>query len=151
MFSTEWETSKREFDVGIERDFRILVGEGITLDSDLFRPDAPGKFPVILCAHPSNKQAQSTPMLPEGVSYRRAFIESGNFNFYVRHSYLMVIMNIRGTGASDGVFANRNPDRRTIQDIYDAIEWLAGQEWCDGNVGMMGCHICRWCKSASPL
>jgi predicted acyl esterase len=138
MFTTEWETSKREFEVAIERNIRIPVGEGITLDSDLFRPDAPGKFPVILCAHPYNKQAQSTPMLPEGVSYRRAFIESGDFNFYVRRGYVMVIMNIRGTGASDGVFANRNPDQRTIQDIYDAIEWLAGQEWCDGNVGMMG-------------
>ena len=79
MFTTEWETPKREFEVATERNFRIPVGEGITLDFDLFRPDVPGKFPVLLCAHPYNKQAQSTPMLPEGVSYRRAFIESGEF------------------------------------------------------------------------
>ena len=23
-------------------------------------------------------------------------------------------------------------------DAYDLIEWLAGQPWCDGNVGMVG-------------
>jgi len=34
----------------------------------------------------------------------------------------MVMVNIRGTGASVGVFANRNPDQQTIQNIYDAIE-----------------------------
>lgn len=138
MFTTEWETSPRQYEVVIERDFRIPVAEGITLDSDLFRPDAPGRFPVILCAHPYNKEAQSTPMVPEGVSYRRAFIESGDFNFYVRRGYVFVIMNIRGTGASDGIFANRNPDEQTIRDVYEAIEWLAKQEWCDGNVGMFG-------------
>lgn len=122
MFTTEWETSPRQYEVVIERDFRIPVAEGITLDSDLFRPDAPGRFPVILCAHPYNKEAQSTPMVPEGVSYRRAFIESGDFNFYVRRGYVFVIMNIRGTGASDGIFANRNPDEQTIRDVYEAID-----------------------------
>jgi hypothetical protein len=138
MFSTDWETSKREYDVVIERDFRIPVADGLTLDSDLFRPDAPGKFPVILTAHPYNKPAQSEPMVPEAVSYRRAFIESGDFNFYVRRGYVFVVMNIRGTGASDGVFSSRNPDEQTIRDIYEAIEWLGRQEWCDGNVGMFG-------------
>lgn len=138
MFSTDWETSPRQYDVIVERDARIPVDDGITLDCDLFRPDAPGKFPVLLAAHPYNKPAQSEPMVPEGISYRRAFIEAGDFNFYVRRGYVFVIMSLRGTGTSDGVFAHRNPDARTIQDIYEAIEWLAAQDWCDGNVGMFG-------------
>ena len=138
MFSTDWATSPRQYDVITERDVRIPVDDGITLDSDIFRPDAPGKFPVILTASPYEKAAQSEPMLPKAIDFDRAFIESGDFNFYVRRGYVFVIMNIRGTWASDGVFANRNPDARTIQDIYEAIEWLARQEWCDGNVGMFG-------------
>jgi hypothetical protein len=77
-------------------------------------------------------------ILPEGISYRRAFIESGDFNFYVRRGYAFVVMNIRGSGGSDGVFANRNPDVRTIRDIYEAIEWLARRPWSDGKVGMCG-------------
>ena len=28
--------------------------------------------------------------------------------------------------------------RRTIADICEAIDWLAAQPWCDGNVGMFG-------------
>ena len=50
MFSTDWTTSPREHDVIIGRDVRIPVDDGISLDSDIFRPDSPGKFPVILTA-----------------------------------------------------------------------------------------------------
>ena len=32
----------------------------------------------------------------------------------------------------------RTPGARTIQHLCVAIEWLARQEWCDGNVGMSG-------------
>jgi uncharacterized protein len=138
VFSTDWETSKRQYGVVTEKGIRIPVDDGITLYSDVFRPDAPGKFPVILAAHPYNQEAQSTPMFPEGIHTRRAFIEAGDFNFYVRRGYVFVIMNIRGTGDSDGKFSNRNPDARTVQDVYEAIEWLARQPWCDGNVGMFG-------------
>jgi len=138
MFSTDWETSKREYGVIIERDVRIPVDTGISLDSDIFRPDAPGKFPVILTASPYEKEAQSTPMVPKAIGFDRAHIEAGDFNFYTRRGYVFVIANIRGTWASDGMFANRNPDERTIRDLYEAIEWLARQPWCDGNVGMFG-------------
>ena len=138
MLTTDWRTSPREYGIRIERGVRIPVDEGITLDGDVFRPDAPGKFPVILCAHPYSKDAQSMQIVPEANSYRRAFMESGDFNFYVRRGYAFVVMNIRGSFGSDGMFSNRNPDARAIQDIYEAIEWLAKRPWCDGNVGMFG-------------
>ena len=38
---------------------------------------------------------------------------------------------IRGTGKSDG---GGSPE----WDMYDLIEWIAKQPWCDGNVGMIG-------------
>ena len=56
----------------------------------------------------------------------------------MRRGYAFIIANLRGTQASDGVFRNVNPDRQTIQDIYEVIEWIARQPWCDGNVGMFG-------------
>jgi len=122
MFSTDWATSPRQYGIITERDVRIPVDQGISLDSDIFRPEAPGKFPVILTASPYEKAAQSAPLVPKAIDFDRAFIESGDFKFYVRRGYVFVITNIRGTWASDGVFANRNPDPRTIQDIYEAIE-----------------------------
>ncbi len=138
MFSTDWQTSRREFGITIERDLRIPVADGITLDSDIFRPDADGKFPAILAVHPYPKAAQLMAMMPEGNGYARAFIEAGDFNFYVRRGYVFIIANIRGSFGSDGYFGNLNPDPQTVLDICQAIQWVAAQDWCDGNIGMFG-------------
>ncbi len=138
MFSTDWQTSPRKYDVTIERGARIPVADGITLDSDIFRPADSGRFPAILAIHPYYKAEQSIEIMPMAFSGERALIEAGDFNFYVRRGYAFVIANLRGTQASDGYFGNLDPDRQTIQDIYEAIEWIAHQPWCDGNVGMTG-------------
>jgi hypothetical protein len=63
-------------------------------------------------------------------------MEAGDFNFYVRRGYVHVIANVRGSGKSEGLYECLGSGE--IQDIYDAIEWLASQPWCDGNVGMFG-------------
>ncbi len=138
MFSTDWQTSQRKYGIIVERDVRIPVEDGITLDSDIFRPNDGGKFPAILAIHPYYKPEQSTEIMPIAFSGERALIETGDFNFYVRRGYVLIIANLRGTQASDGYFGNVDPDRQTIQDIHDVIEWVAEQHWCDGNVGMTG-------------
>jgi hypothetical protein len=38
MFSTDWQTSPRKYGVTIERNVRISVASGVTLDSDIFGP-----------------------------------------------------------------------------------------------------------------
>ena len=65
-------------------------------------------------------------------------LEVGDFNFYVRRGYAMVIANMRGTWGSEGDFGNLNPDRDSIQDIADTIEWLAARPWSSGRVAMNG-------------
>ena len=50
----------------------------------------------------------------------------------MRRGYVHVSGNIRGTGKSD--VAGGSPE----WDMYDLIEWIAKQHWCDGNVGMIG-------------
>ena len=30
------------------------------------------------------------------------------------------------------------------QDVYEVIEWMATQPWCDGNVGMFGVSYFAW-------
>ena len=138
MFSTDWQTSPRKYNGVIERGVRIPVGGGITLDSDVFRPDEGGRFPAILGMHPYNNADQSMEIMPVAFAGERGSIEAGDFNFYVRRGYAFIIANIRGTQGSDGYFGNLNPDRQTIQDICEAIEWISRQPWCDGNVGMFG-------------
>jgi len=138
MFSMDWQTSPRKYDVTIERNVRIPVAGGITLDSDIFRPCGAEKFPAILAIHPYYKAEQSMEIMPVAFSGERALIEAGDFNFYARRGYAFIIANLRGTQASDAYFGNLDPDPQTIRDIYDVIEWIAGQPWCDGNVGMFG-------------
>src|SRR5690606_21980049 len=45
-----------------------------------------------------------------------------------------------GTGDSGGVMiGNYNfGGGPQGQDLYDVVEWVAAQPWCDGNVGMIG-------------
>jgi putative CocE/NonD family hydrolase len=77
-------------------------------------------------------------IMPVAFSGERALIEAGDFSFYARRGYAFIIANLRGTQASDGYFGNIDPDPQTIRDIYEVIEWIAKQPWCDGNVGMFG-------------
>ena len=136
MYSVEWRTSQRKFGVIREGDVAIPTSAGIKLDCDIFRPDAPGKFPVILGLHAYSKADQTAPLMPIGMGGIRGHMEAGDFNFYVRRGYVHVIANVRGSGKSEGLFECFGPGE--IQDIHDAIEWLASRPWCDGNVGMFG-------------
>jgi putative CocE/NonD family hydrolase len=48
---------------------------------------------------------------------------------------------VRGRGDSDGVFTPWDDD---FNDGYDTVEWVAGQPWCDGRVGMLGGSYMAW-------
>jgi putative CocE/NonD family hydrolase len=47
-----------------------------------------------------------------------------------------IIGSVRGTGKSGGAFTFHGA--KEIRDIYEIVEWAAGQPWCNGNVGMLG-------------
>ncbi len=64
------------------------------------------------------------------------FIEAGATDFWVPRGYTHVIANLRGTGGSGGTFGFFDGQER--RDLYDLVEWVAAQPWCDGNVGMIG-------------
>ncbi len=138
MFTQSWSTSERQYNILIERNVDIPVGPGMFMKADIYRPDAPGQFPVILAASPYSKEIQAMPMMPVGFSYARGWMESGDPNFYVRRGYVMAIATIRGTRGSSGVFGNIEPDPQTVDDLAQAIEWLGHQSWSSGKVGMNG-------------
>jgi uncharacterized protein len=136
MLTQTWKTSERKYHVREERDFLIPTSDGTKLNSYLYRPDADGKFPVILgvCAYSLDDQV--VPVMPVGAGGIRGHLEAGDPNFYVSRGYAHVIMNVRGTGKSEGYYDFLG--QQEIQDVYDAIEWLATQPWSNGNVGMFG-------------
>jgi len=136
VLSKKWQTSKRQYQVLAERDVAIPVSAGFTIDCDIFRPDAPGRFPAILCFFPFDKSIQSRPMMPVAVCPQLVMCEGGDYNFYVRRGYVQIFANVRGTGRSGGFFDHLGDG--TIRDIYDVIEWTAAQPWCDGQVATFG-------------
>jgi hypothetical protein len=54
----------------------------------------------------------------------------------VPRGYAHVIVDVRGSNDSEGMYDLFGS--REQQDLYDIIEWVAAQPWCDGNVGMSG-------------
>jgi len=66
----------------------------------------------------------------------RGYMESGDSTFFARRGYIHAVFNVRGTGKSEGFYQLLGP--LVIQDICHLIEWLAGQPWSSGNVGMFG-------------
>ncbi len=53
---------------------------------------------------------------------------------FLKNGYVFAVQDMRGFHASAS--AGRGAPRR--YDGYDTIEWLAGQPWCNGKVGMLG-------------
>jgi predicted acyl esterase len=110
-------------------DVEVPMRDGINLLADVYRPDAPGKFPVLIAASPYPRQIQNLGA-PVG------FVEAGASDFWVPRGYVHLIANLRGTGGSGGTFGFFDEQER--QDLYDLVEWAAAQPWSDGNVGMLG-------------
>jgi uncharacterized protein len=118
-------------DYGMKHDFDVEapMRDGISLLADVYRPDADGKFPVLIAASPYPRQIQNSGA-PMG------FIEAGASDFWVPRGYVHVVANLRGTSGSGGTFGFMDGQER--RDLHDLVEWAAVQPWSDGNVGMLG-------------
>jgi hypothetical protein len=106
------------YNVKIDFNVRVKMRDGVELSAEVYRPDAAGKFPVIL---------SRTPYVKTGALR--------NGRYYAARGYVYVAMDVRGRGDSDGKFV---PYRNDGQDGYDAIEWCAAQAWSTGAVGTLG-------------
>ena len=111
MFTTQWSTSERKYDVSVDRDVKVRMPDGTLLDGNIYRPASNDKFPVILGAHGYDKDLQSPPLLPVGFTPMRGYMESGDSTFYARRGYVHAVFNVRGTGRSEGFYQLMGPPR----------------------------------------
>ena len=95
------------------RDCAIPTADGTKLNSYLYRPDADGKFPVILGVCAYSLDDQIAPIMPVGAGGIRGHMEAGDPNFYVSRGYVHVILNVRGTGKSEGYLRFSRPPRNS--------------------------------------
>ncbi|HEX4229172.1 MAG TPA: CocE/NonD family hydrolase [Bryobacteraceae bacterium] len=104
--------------VHIEKNVPIPMRDGIKLGGDIYLPDGPGPFPVLLCRTPYNKNGQ---------------LKWGNF--FAGHGYAVVVVDSRGLNASGGAW---HPYVDEGRDGYDTQQWIGHQSWCNGKIGMFG-------------
>ena len=57
--------------------------------------------------------------------------------FFTGHGYAIVSADVRGTGASFGVWQHPWTDE-SMEDSYTLVDWIVAQPWCNGNVGGTG-------------
>jgi putative CocE/NonD family hydrolase len=120
--------SEPSFDVQVEWDVRIPARDFVELSANIWRPvtkDAATRVPAIL------------EMIPYGKDNWRRAADMARGEWFAARGFALCRVDVRGTGSSFGVALDEYTADET-RDGYDAVEWLATQPWCDGNVGMWG-------------
>jgi uncharacterized protein len=121
--------SAPEFSIVTENSVAVPMRDDIMLRADVHRPDGAGRFPALIAMSPYPRQMQ-------GFGIPAGFVEAGQSDFFVPRGYAHVIVNSRGTCGSEGTYDFWGPAEKN--DLYDVVEWVAAQPWCDGEVGMIG-------------
>ena len=127
-----------------EQDVMVPMRDGIRICADIYRPQAQGKFPALLACAPHNKDMQTPPTTehsgpqPAWSPWWMGLQEAGDTRYFTSRGYAHVVANPRGIGKSEDGGDIENPWIGAHWDLYDLIEWIAQQPWCDGNVGMVG-------------
>jgi len=116
--------STPKYEITEEHDVGIPMRDGIKLATNIYRPKADGKFPVILTRTP----------------YKKEMVEL-QARYYARRGYAFAVQDCRGRFSSPGIW---EPFVNEPQDGYDTIEWLALKPWSNGKVGMIGGSYVGW-------
>ncbi|MGG6293824.1 CocE/NonD family hydrolase [Leptolyngbya sp. AN02str] len=96
--------------------------DGVRLDADVYYPNVPGEFPVLLMRQPYGRAIAST------VVYAHP-------QWYAAQGFIVVIQDVRGRGSSAGEF---HLFAHELEDGYDTVQWAAQLPRSTGEVGMYG-------------
>ncbi len=112
----------------VHYNIRVPMRDGITLSANLWLPLA-------------SRPTETFPAILEMIPYRkddwRAPGDQQRGIYFAQRGFAFCRLDVRGTGSSEGLALDEyTPDE--TQDGYEAVEWLAAQSWCNGNVGMWG-------------
>jgi putative CocE/NonD family hydrolase len=105
----------------------ITLSDGCRLAARIWLPDGEGAGPV--------------PAILEYIPYRkRDFMrrrDESMHHWFAGHGYAAIRVDMRGSGESDGIMHDEYLAQEQ-DDALEVIDWIAGQPWCSGKVGMMG-------------
>jgi len=119
----------------IDKNVPITVRDGVTLRADVFRPSGDGRHPVIMTYGPYGKDIhfQDFNAAAYGLLDEQGPLmnwETVNPEWWVPRGYVVIRVDQRGTGTSEGRLALFAPQE--AEDYYDCIEWAGVQPWSTG-------------------
>jgi hypothetical protein len=134
----------------LDRDAEIPMRDGARLRANVYRPDGPGQFPVLMTFGPYGKDVplrefmqeawdrltETYPEILAASSCKHLVFERPDPEVWVPHGYVVIAVDSRGAGKSPGRLDPNSPAE--FRDFYDAIEWAAAQPWSSGKVGLLG-------------
>lgn len=109
----------------IDPDMGITLPDGTRLSARVWMPEGKGPLPAILEYLPYRKS--------DGTAAR----DHGMHLHFARAGYVCLRVDRRGCGDSEGLFDDEYSEAE-LSDGVDIINWIAAQDWCDGNVGIQG-------------
>jgi predicted acyl esterase len=134
----------------LDKDVEVRLRDGAKMVVNVYRPDAPGKFPALTACGPYGKDLHLKENFPPTYAYieknqpeilqnstgKYLQHEMPDIECFVREGYVIVRGDVRGTGKTPGLQDPNSPVE--YRDGYDVVEWAAQQPWCTGKVGMVG-------------
>lgn len=114
-------------------DVMVAMRDGVRLATDIYLPQGPGPFPVLLERTPYGKRKanHADRTLLDPIARTKPEIAAQ----FVAAGYAYVLQDCRGRYASEGVFTKYLDE---AEDGEDTLAWLVAQDWCDGRVGTLG-------------
>lgn len=97
---------------------RVPMRDGVELATHVYLPMGDGPFPVLFTRTPYEAIGKSADVLD-----------------WPGRGYALVKQDVRGRFLSDGEWY---PMFNEENDAADALDWIAAQEWCNGNIAMYG-------------
>ncbi len=125
----------------IDQKVMMPMRDGIRLATDIYRPKAGGKVPIIFSRTPYNFNSWG-----DGKQRTRTAEKALEV---VKRGYAYVVQNERGRYYSEGEWDILGVP---LTDGYDAFTWMKDQEWSNGKIGTLGCSsTAEWQMAVAAL
>ncbi len=113
----------------IDRKVMVPMRDGKRMQADLYRPkDQSKKYPIIFVRTPYNFNYWDVRLAaPRDMKMQLEAVKRG---------YAYIEMNERGRYFSEGDYDILGPP---LTDSDDELNWMSGQPWSNGKVGLIGC------------
>lgn len=136
----------------VEKNVMIPTTQGPRLAANVFRPEKPGRYPVLLCCTTYGKDMHPLDytLAGRGPANRSIGLDMGDMRvseatpfeaadpgFWVPNDFVVVHVDALGSGKSEGEAA-LGLGNEVISAFCDAIGWVSDQEWSNGKVGLNG-------------